>query len=274
MGLTWGSLSMRLPLVFCLTALALADHPQPTGRRSTMQKPYSLVQDPIYFVMVGFFALLTTGLAAGLGQPRFLPISQTVALFAFLVIALRRQSVKPALLALSLWLAIQCVTLIAVTRIAPIQAERAIHNGFLYRTALVGWLYGADALPRSIAVEPVARCIEVAGVLLGSLFSGGLVGFWFLVRAANLVAYSAGVLWQDNGQILNVLAGLGPWALLRVAGYAGFVVLLAQPLLTGYWSPHYYWARQRTLILTSFLLVVLGLVLEFALPGLWRQLFV
>lgn len=238
-----------------------------------MPKSYSLVQDPIYFVMVGVFALLTTGLAAILGQPRFLPISQTVALFVFLLFALRQQRVKSAVYVLALWLTIQAVTLIVVTRIVPGQVERAISDGFLYRTALVAWLYGAADLPRSVAVEPLGRIIELVGIVIGSLISAGLVGLWFLVNATNLVAYSAGALWQDSGALVNIVAGLSPWALLRIAGYAGFVLLLAQPLLTGNWSLRYYQTQQRNLAIWSALLVVLGLILEFILPNLWRQLF-
>lgn len=238
-----------------------------------MQKSYSLLNDPLFYAMLAFFALLTTASAAALGQPRFLPISQTVALFAFLAVALRRQTVRAALIVLAVWLVTQVAALILVTRLAPGQVEQAIGDGFAYRTSFSAWFYGAGALPASLAVQPGGRLLELAGILLGSLLTGGLVGVWFLVRAANLAAYGAGVLWYDSGQIINLFAGLPIWTVLRLSGYAGFVALLGTPLFSGNWSLRYYLNHHRRLVIVSVGLLLLGLVLELILPGVWRMLF-
>jgi hypothetical protein len=237
-----------------------------------MQTKDSLLHDPLFYITLGFFALLTTGLAAALGQPRFLPISQTVALFVFLTMAIRRGMVREAVWILVVWIVLQIATLSVVTRLVPGQVEQAISNGFFYRTDFLAWFYGGEALPASLAVQPATRLIELAGVLLGSLVTGGLLGVWFLVRAANLAAYSAGALWQDSGFVGHLFAGLPLWTLLRLAGYGGFVVLLAEPLFAGRWSPGYYWQHRRRLILSSATLLVLGLILELLLPSLWRTL--
>ncbi len=55
-----------------------------------MEKEYNLSRDPVFFAMVGFFALLTTGFPLVLGQFRFLPLVQALALAIFLLVALRR----------------------------------------------------------------------------------------------------------------------------------------------------------------------------------------
>lgn len=238
-----------------------------------MQKSDSLLDDPLFYSMLAFFALLTTGSAAALGQPRFLPISQTVVLFAFLSVALRRQMVRAALLVLAVWLVTQVAALILVTRLAPGQVEQAIGDGFAYRTSFIAWFYGAAALPASLTVQPGSRILELVGVSLGSLLTGGLLGVWSLVRAANLAAYGAGLLWQDSGQPINLVAGLPIWTLLRLAGYAGFVVLLGAPLFSGNWSPRYYLTHHRRLLVVSTALLLLGLLLESILPGVWRLLF-
>jgi hypothetical protein len=238
-----------------------------------MQKSYTLLNDPIFYAMLAFFALLTTASAAALGQPRFLPISQTVALFAFLAVALRRQTVRAAVVVLAVWLATQVVAMILVTRLAPGQVEQAIGDGFAYRTSFSAWFYGAGALPASLVGQPGSRILEVAGILLGSLLTGGLVGVWFLVRAANLAAYGAGVLWYDSGQIINLFGGLPVWTLLRLAGYAGLVALLGAPLFSGNWSPRYYLTHHRRLVVASAGLLLLGLLLELILPGVWWTLF-
>jgi hypothetical protein len=238
-----------------------------------MQSKDSLLHDPLFYITLGFFALLTTGLAAALGQPRFLPISQTVALFIFLAMAVRRGMMREALWIVVVWVVLQIATLSIVTRLVPGQVEQAIGNGFFYRTDFLAWFYAGEALPASLTVQPAARLLELIGILVGSLVTGGLVGVWFLVRAVNLAAYSAGALWQSSGFVGHLFAGLPLWTLLRLAGYGGFVVLLAEPLFTGRWSPGYYWRHRRRLLLLSATLLALGLILEVILPGLWRTLF-
>jgi hypothetical protein len=238
-----------------------------------MQKSDSLLHDPLFYITVGLFALLTTGLAAALGQPRFLPISQTVALFAFLVVALRRQLVREALWILALWLVVQWIVIMLVTRLAPAQVEQVFSDGFRYRTSYIGWYHGAEPLPRGLNLAPGARLLEMTGVVLGSLVSGGLVGLWFLLRATNLAGYSAGLLWQDSKQIIDLLGGLQPWTMLRLAGYAGLLVVLALPIFSGVWSPGHYLTQYRRHLLISLALVVAGLLLELLLAGLWRSLF-
>jgi hypothetical protein len=238
-----------------------------------MQNEYSLLNDPIFYIMLAFFALLTTALPAALGQPRFLPLAQTVALFVFLSIALRRGAVRQAIRILVIWLVLQLGSFIVITRLAPAQVEHAISDGFPYRQAFIGWFYGAEALPASLWTQPISRLIELLGVLVGSLVTGGLLGVWFLVRATNLAAYGAGALWQSSGVAINVLGGLPVWTLLRLAGYAGAIVLLAEPLLTGNWALSYYITKRRRLLLVSASLLLSGLLLELILPTAWRSLF-
>ncbi len=239
-----------------------------------MAKAYSLLSDPLFYIMLGFFALLTTGLASILGQPRFLPISQTVALFAFLSVALRRRQIRPAFTIIVIWLVLQLATLILLTRVAPGQVEWAFQNGFRYRGDFIGWFYGTGELPASLTQQLGYRLFELVGVLVGSLISGGLLGVWFLVRVTNLTAYGAGALWQTSGDSLAVLGGLPLWALFRLAGYAGFIVLLAEPLFTGNWSPRYYLSNRRRLLLISAGLLTAAILLELTLAQVWPTLFV
>jgi hypothetical protein len=61
------------------------------------------------------------------------------------------------------------------------------------------------------------------------------------------------------------------WTLVRVAGYAAGVVLLAEPLLTYTWSPRHYWRNRRGLILFALSLTAAGLALEWVLPGYFAR---
>ncbi|MCX6045287.1 MAG: hypothetical protein NT075_09240 [Chloroflexi bacterium] len=237
-----------------------------------MQKQYSLVYDPIFYIMLVIIALLATALPAGMGQPRFLPLIQTIGLFVFLLVPLRQRLVRPAIGVLCIWLLVQSLTLVGLVWLAPGQVEHAIGDGFIYHETYLQWFFAGGHPPDSLLVQPGNRLIELAGVLLGALASGGLIGIWFLVRAVNLTSYGIGGVMVALGGWQHFLAALPLWNLVRLAGYAGFIVLFAGPLLTSDWSLQYYRTKSR-LLLVATLLLILGLGLEFILPGLWRSLF-
>ena len=248
----------------------MRDSVQAAPNGSPKARNYDLVKDPIYYVTFGFFALLTTALPAALGQPNFLPIAQTVAITLFLAIPLRRGRIATALVVLSTWLVLQLFVMIVGSALLPLVFERAIHDGFAYHRALLEWSATGLNLPGSILQSPLSRLVEFFGVLLGSLLSAGLVGLWFLVRAVNQFGFGVGRLALEGPSVL--LLGLMPWRLATLAGYAGLIILLAQPLLTNNWNPALYLSRQRRLATASAILIMIGLVLEIALPGLWRSM--
>ena len=236
-------------------------------------RPYSLVHDPIFYITVGFFALLTTGLPAALGQPNFLPSIQTLALFIFLLIPLRKGLMREALLVLAVWLTLQFVLMVVLTWLMQANIERAFHGGFQYRTDTITWLYGVAGAerPDNFTTQPVARVIELLGILVGSVISGGLIGLWFLVKSVNLAAYGMGIWLLAIGRGIGLLLALPLWTLFRLGGYAGFVALLGEPLLTGNWQLPYYWHTRRGLALRAGALLLIGLLLELFLPNLWRM---
>lgn len=239
-----------------------------------MQRSYSLAHDPLFYITVGFFACLTTGLPAVIGQPNFMPILQTVALFIFILIPLRQGLLRQALWVLLLWLGIQFGLIVTLTWLLEARVETAFHDGFQYRMAYIAWFYGAESAlrPDSFGAAPLTRLVELLGVLVGSLVSGGLIGVWFLVKSVNLAAYGMGALLVSLKSTAGLLLALPLWTLLRIAGYAGLITLLSEPLLTGNWQPLTYWRSRRQLIIIAGGLLLLGLLLELFLPDLWRRL--
>jgi len=238
-----------------------------------MQKQYRLAHDPIFYIMLAFFALLTTALPASLGQPRFMPVVQTLALFVFLLVPLRQGLIRQAVNVMIIWLLIQLLVILVLTWLVPLQLERAIGDGFLYRSAYLQWFFGRGIEPDSLWAQPGNRLIELAGVIIGSLATGGLLGVWFLVRAVNLTGFSMGALIAPLGGFSHLLGALPLWTLVRLAGYAGAVIYLAEPLLTSNWSLRYYGNQRRQFLLVVVGLLCLGFLLEFLLPGVWRTLF-
>jgi len=235
-------------------------------------KEYHLSRDPIFYATVAFFALLTTGLSSVLGQLRFLPIIQALALTVLLWIPLRRRDLKGALGTVFLWLLCAMLTVFAVTTFDPVQMERTFENGFLHRAAFAEWYYAGSPLPASFGTQPLASLAEVLGLVLGSLLTGGLLGAWFLMKLANLAAFSAASLLLTLPNPLLIVVALPVWSILQVVGGGGLLAVLAEPLASGSFGAgvrELGRSRLRPLLIFGGLFV-LGLLLELLLPSFWH----
>ncbi len=237
-----------------------------------MQREYQLTRDPIFFFTVASFAVLTTAVPAVLGQPRFLPLAQAVALTVFIAIPLRKSDLRSACWVVFLWLIGSMATLGLLTWFIAGRMELAFENGFLHRAAVSEWYYAESILPASFADQPAARLAEVLGITLGSLLTAGLVGAWFLVKAADLAIFSAVslLLTFDNPIMLPI--ALPVWSIVQLIGGGGLVVLLAEPLASGHFRiglRNLVTGRRRFMLIFGGI-YVLGLIMELILPGFWH----
>lgn len=228
----------------------------------------SITRDPVYYITAAFFALLTTALPALLGQHRFMPILQALVLTIFVAVPLHHRHPRGAVHVVAWWLPIQFITLAILTALFRGQIERAIPNGFLFQGEIASWFFAGGPLPSALGAAFGPRLGEIIGVVVGGLTTAGLVGSWFVMRALNLAAYSTGILIAALEDPVFILLTVPWWTLLRVAGYGGLLVILAEPLLTYTWSPGHYWQKRRRLLLTSVALITAGLLAEWILPGL------
>ncbi len=229
----------------------------------------SLTRDPFFYTTVAMFALILTGFPALLGQFRLMPLGQSVTLFIFFAMCIRRGDLRAALRVLAIWAIVQVATLALISWTLPRLTEQAIADGFNQRVLYLTWFYGGERMPATL----VGRAVEVVGVLLGSLVSGGLLGLWFFARALNRLGFFTGALIGSVDNVLMIIPALNPWTLLRLVGYGGLIAVLGEPLLGGRWSPAFYLRERRRLLVISLVALVLGLLLELVLPGLWRGLF-
>ncbi|MEJ5247103.1 MAG: hypothetical protein WHS90_05005 [Caldilinea sp.] len=235
-----------------------------------MSKEYQLTRDPFFYVMAALFALFTTGLSAILGQLRFMPISQTIVLTLFMALALRRHDLRAALSVIALWLTTSMLVLILLTLFAPAQIERAFADGFLHRAAFSEWYFAGSPLPASFAAAPLAKTLEVVGITVGSLFTGGLVGVWSLVRLANLTAFSAGHLLGVLESPLWIFVALPIWSILQLVGATGLVALCAEPMLVDRFAFGRWLQRRRRELLIFGAIYAAGLAAEAVLPAFWH----
>lgn len=236
------------------------------------EKTYHLSNDPIFFGVASIFALLTTGLLALLGLERFLPLAQAVALTLFMAVPLRQHNLRSALVVVFLWLVLSMGTIMGLTWLFPSQIELAIADGFMYRAAFLEWYYANSPLPASFGTQLVPSLLEIVGITLGSLATGGLVGAWFLVKAANLAAYGAGALLFTLGTPLLLPVAVPVWSILQLIGGGGLLVLLAEPLISGRFRDgidQLVRVRRRPLVIFA-ACYALGLLLEFVLSPFWH----
>jgi hypothetical protein len=132
------------------------------------------------------------------------------------------------------------------------------------------WYFANSPLPASFVSAPLSSLLEVVGVTLGSLFTGGVAGVWSLVRMANLAAFSAGHLLGVLGSPLWLFVALPIWSLLQLAGAGGLVVLLAEPLLVDRFALGKWFVRRRRPLLLFGALYAVGLLAELLLPSIWH----
>ncbi len=239
---------------------------------TTKSEP-TLLQDPIFYVMLVVFALLTTGLPALLGQSWFLPLSQTLALTGFTAIAARQRSVKHAAIVMATFLAIQFVLIFLLTLVADRRVETAISVGFRFRAGMAEWAYGNALLPTSWRSQPLVNLVNFIAVSLGAYLTGGLTGVWVLVRTVNQAAFSAAGFLLLPGDPAGLLIGLAPWTLMAIAGGVMLTAVLAQALWTSTWSPAALYAQHRRPLLIGLALLLFSVLAEFALSGLWQSFF-
>lgn len=233
---------------------------------------WSITIDPIWYVTGALFALLTTALPGALGQHWLLPLLQTVTLWLLLLPALRRAALRPALRMLAIWASVQVMTFFALTVLAPARAESAVGGGFAYGGALLAWLYTQAPLPASWATQPLLRVVELLGVTVGSVFTGGLVGIWFLLRSLNLWVFGLAMALNAGAGGAGLLGVLEPWWLLRLIAYALLIAVLASPGFTGDYNPGAWPPGNRRALRWGGALLLAGLLLEL-LAGPWARLF-
>ena len=238
-----------------------------------MPKPYSITREPIYLMTVAAFALITTVIPTMFGQRGIWPLIQSVALTLFMGMTIRHRYFGRATVVLALWLSIQLLLMTLLSYAIPEQVQRVIPDGFNRQAQLLEWFYAGSAQPDALVTAPLARLFEIVALLIGTIVTGGLIGVWILVRTVTLVGFYAGLLLAAVGDVTGIIAAVQPWALLRIAGYAGFVLLLSEPLLTGNMRPSVLLVKRRRLLLIAAGLLLTGLIFEIFLPEIWRTIF-
>lgn len=227
-----------------------------------MDSAYKPTSDPLFYIAVGFFALVMTALPAMMGLARLMPIMQALALAVFVMLAVRGGETRHAVWVMVVWLTVQFLLVALLAWVFTDRMESAVIGGFEARGAVLEWHFSQRAFPGSLVDDPRVRLLEGAGVTIGSLLSAGVIGDWFLARAVNMAGLQLGALMANTTGPVYVTSPLLWLTLVRIAGLAGLTILFTEPLLTRNWSPGFYWINRRRLIVISLGLWLAGLILE------------
>lgn len=226
---------------------------------------YQLTSDPTYYVMAGVFALLTTALPSAIGQPLLMPLLQAVVLTVFVAIPVRSGHWKQAIAIMAIWIVLQVAVVTSLTLWSAEHMERSFRSGFGYRTDVLAWMYGAADAPEAWQPQAGRWLAGSLAFAAGSLATAGFIGNWFLVHTTGMAAFTFGIsALASEGPLVPTFA-VAIWYLLRIAGTAGLVILLSEPLLTGNWSPRFYWTQRRVLLVASLTLLGFGAVFSLVL---------
>ncbi len=241
-------------------------------RESSKETEQPLTGDPVYLVMAGVFAFLTTVLPIALTQPRTMPVVQALILTLFTALPIRAGLWRRAVRITALWLTVTLLLITVISFSAPAQVEASLSNGFEYRAQLLEWMYGVGAYPSWQASLTMSTALRVGAFTLGSVVTAGAVGYWFVFQQINHLGYAIGLVWSTVGGFIGLLLAVPFWSLLQVVGLAGLVIMLSEPILFRSWSARHFWRDRRTLIIVCCSALILGYLLALFVPVIWQQL--
>lgn len=234
---------------------------------------YTITDEPIFYGTAIVFAFLTTLLTGLLGISWLMPALQTIALTLFMFPLVRRGRLRQALLLLFGWLLLQFVLVMFLSMGLPGRMELTIADGFDRRTGMLAWFYASDLAPAGLIESLGSRLLEILAIVIGSIVTAGLVGFWLLIRGVNLAAFYSGTILAALSDTANGIGAFPIWTILRLGGYALISLIGGGMLITEAEPFNRYIQRRRTLLFWALGLTLLGLIFELILPDLWRTWF-
>lgn len=247
--------------------------PESTSINDSISDSYSITDESIYYIAALIFAVIISVSIAIVGISWLLPVVQSVALTLFMFPLLRRGRAKRALTLLGSWLLLQFIVIMFLSMAMPSQMEETIADGFNRRTEMLAWFYAMDPPPAGLVDSLGSRLVEILVMVIGSIATAGLIGFWLLVRGVNLAAFYSGAILAALSDTASGIGAFPIWTTLRLAGYGLLTFIAAGTLTNPSHSIITYIRKRRVLLLIMALLILSGLLFEFTLPNIWRGWF-
>ena len=205
-----------------------------------------------------------------------LPVLTAAPAYAYLLIALRGGKRGPAvglMLWWALWLAI---SMVGLTIVWHDRAASVIYNGVPYRDEMIAWLetgMGRESTPSAFIPQHILH----AGIFcLAALSTAGAASLVMGAALMHYMSFYAGDLivrcWGSPDQVLAILLGWNPWAIVRVISFVILGVVLSEPLLAQLGRSPSAPSGRRWWIVGAAAGLLLDILLKATLAPLWPSL--
>jgi hypothetical protein len=232
--------------------------------------PYDFLSDPLIFIILAIFTPIANMLGFLTGNSLFLLIVDTVVIFPFFLLAIRRGRLQRAIGFTLVWSVIQAISVIVLTGAVPQQAEFSIAQGIEYHAEMTQWIAtGQSSVNTPTAFLP-AQGRSLALLVVATVLTGGFGGLLMIASQINYTGfYIAHLISHAVNPLLLAVSAWPLWNLVNVAGFLICCAVLAEPLLC--------WNRRAPmkrlpLLAMGLSLIVLDTILRLLLAPVWRDL--
>ena len=207
-----------------------------------------------------------------LGGGLLLPVLNTAAAYAAMVVLLRRGQRGPAVGLMLAWAATLAVCATTAFALWPAAPDGLVVNGPAYRDEMFHWIRtgeGREGRPLEFIPQHV---LHLGGFVALSLLTASAASMVLGAALMNYMAFYVASLARAGmpaGSVL--LLGWQPWALCRVAAFVALGVVLAEPLLARLRPYPYAGLRSaRPFLVAAAAGIAADWILKALLAPLWR----
>ena len=212
-------------------------------------------------------------LAVAIGGQAGLPILATAAVYPLMAHLVLRGRVAAAVVAVLLWALTLSASIIALSALSPGSAAGLVFHGAAYRDEMFRYIregYGRESDPALFVPQ---HLLHLAGFVVLSLISGGLLGILMGAILVGYMSYYVGALVGAGGAPLTAwLLGWPPWAILRMVAFVMLGVALSRPLLLAMSRRQASFGDWRSLYVAAAALLLSDVVLKALLAPAWAGL--
>jgi hypothetical protein len=213
------------------------------------------------------------GVAALLGIPLLVPFLNVVPAFPFMAASLRRGQIGEAIWRMLIWAAALGVCATVYSYVDTAHAGRLFLRGETYRREMFGYLatgQGPEGDPAAFIPQHLGHA-AVFCVL--AIATGATVAMALGAMLMNYMAYYAGALAAASAHPWQAMfLAWVPWAVIRVASFVTFGVVLGGPLLGRVLGFPFRLVGQRRWLALAMAGLILDIVLKWMLAPLWREM--
>jgi hypothetical protein len=208
-----------------------------------------------------------------LGGGIVLPVLNTAAAYAAMVVLLRRGERRQAVGLMLAWAVTLAVCATVTFASWPSDPGPLVINGPAYRAEMFHWIRTGEGREGRLAGFLPQHVLHLAGFVVASLVTASAVSMVAGAALMNYMGFYVASLYRAGaGAGTTLLLGWQPWAICRVAAFVVLGVVLAEPLLSRV-RPYRYegLGAARPYLIAAAAGIAADWILKALLAPYWRQ---